>query len=203
MELSVEEVWIPKANLPLGSLKQEMAVENQTKSAQIELENGLNRDDQNNLKRVQKIAWIILECQTSLKADWKRLDQIYSELSKKSTRQAKSLKTPAKSKEVNRLKLELDHIRELKEKLLKILTRIDSELLEFSTQSDPLFTWSEWNNLAEEKADIKELLSKLNFDSVQKELQKDFGCSKNEILVSSILHNFFPSSLISQSGNPY
>jgi hypothetical protein len=94
-------------------------------------------------------------------------------------------------------------LRELKEILWKILARMDSELLEFSTQSDPLFTWPEWNKLAEEKTAIQELLSKLNFDSVQKELQKEFGCSKNEILVSSILHNFFPSSLISQSGNPY
>jgi hypothetical protein len=100
---------------------------------------------------------------------------------------------------VDKLEDQLEQIRELKEILSKILARIDSELLEFSTQSDPLCTWSEWNNLAEEKADIKELLSKLNFDSVQKELQKDFGCSKNEVLVSSFLHNFFPSSLISQS----
>jgi hypothetical protein len=84
----------------------------------------------------------------------------------------------------------------LKEILSKILARIDSELLEFSTQSDPLFTWSEWNNLAEEKADIEELLSKLNFDSNSDAVQKDFGCSKNEILVSPFLHNFFPSSLI-------
>jgi hypothetical protein len=78
----------------------------------------------------------------------------------------RKLKTPEPN--VDKLKDQLEQIRELKEILWKILARIDSELLKFSTQSDPLFTWSEWNNFAEEKADIEELLSKLNFDSVQK-----------------------------------
>ena len=62
-------------------------------------------------------------------------------------------------------------MRDLKLKLLEIVSKIDAELLEFSIQCNPFFEWSNWNDLAGLKEEINNLLENLNSTEVLKLIQ--------------------------------
>ena len=168
----VEQIFFPVPKIASTALNQPVEVnpidseENQEGAqlsaagvARVEVELG-------DVQKIQNVAAVILKIQASLKVTFPCLEKAICERSYKGRLNQK--------------------IKSLKKKLLNILARIDSELLEFSTQNDPLFAWSTWNGLVEEKKAIEKLLRKVSSDSIRQHLQLNMGQSKQEILADII-----------------
>ena len=65
---------------------------------------------------------------------------------------------------------QLDAIRDLKKELLTIIAWVDAHLLDYSTQSNPLYDWTKWNELKRHKISIERNLKRLNSTSIRQHL---------------------------------
>ena len=188
-ELFIQRVRMPSSNFLPAAMTQldvqpSKSDPNQVTGQQVVV--ARVEDEQSDVEKIQKTSAIILRIQTSLRTGLKILDTIFSEGSRKSKSMEKKQKTPKKTQELTHLNDELEKIRNLKKHLLEVLRKMDSELLEFSTQNNPLFAWSAWNDLAEERQAIEQLLGQLSSLSIRRHLEQSLSRSKQEILADIV-----------------
>ena len=128
------------------------------------------------VEKIQKTAAVILDIKTSVEAGLKILDEMFLESS--------SVATAQKNQDLTTDQLEI--LKTLKERLGKVLAKMDSEFLKFSTQSDPLFAWTNWSNLSEERQTIERLLGQLPSTSSRPKPEQSLNRSQEEVLADIV-----------------